>query len=153
MKWQTHRLIGVGVALICDAGIVAAAISYLGSTLPDVVEGKPPQEGAFFFGRGMKNWRKNHRGTSHWFGWYLGLAFAGFYYDPIFAWLGIGAMTHLAADAVTPMGVPLLPFSKKKMFSINLFPTGSFREAIFSMFLMVGIAYYFVLFPNSLTEL
>lgn len=146
-------MIGASTAIVFDAGIVAVALSYLGSTLPDVVEGKPPQEGAFFFNSGMNRWKKSHRGSSHWLGWYVALAFAGAAYSPILAWIGIGAITHLVADAMTPMGVPLYPFSKKRMLSVNLFPTGGFREVIFSVALMSGMAYYITHFPNSFTIL
>lgn len=153
MKWTTHRLIGAGTAIFIDGGLVAAALSYAGSTLPDVVEGKPPQEGAFFFNSGMRSWKKSHRGSSHWFGWYLVIAIAGFTYSPILAWIGIGALTHLAADALTPMGVPLYPFSKKKMLSINLFPTGGFREFIFGITFAGILLYYMLHARNTLTVL
>lgn len=150
MKWQSHRIIGVGTAAVFDGGLAAAVLSYFGSTLPDVVEGKPPQEGGFFFKHKMGAWRKSHRGSSHWVGWYVVLALLGHHYHPSLMWLGIGAMTHLAADALTPMGVPLLPFSKKKMFSLNLFSTGSFGELIFSVTLVAGLIFYISKYQTSL---
>jgi inner membrane protein len=39
----------------------------------------------------------------------------------------VGYLSHLAADACTPSGVPLL-WPKRKTYSLNLFPTGSLAE-------------------------
>ena len=158
MKWYSHRVIGVSSAMMtgsflsfADGGTIAAMVlAYLGSTLPDVVEGKPPKEGSFFFKRGMLNWRTSHRGVSHWFGWYITLAIAGWLYFPVLAWLGIGALSHLAADSLTPMGVPLYPFSKKKMMSFRLFATGSIYEMLFTCILMACAAYYATNYINGL---
>ena len=142
MKWHTHRLIGVSVAAFSGAGAVGALLSYIGSTLPDLVEGRPPSESGWFFRSKMRNWRKSHRGASHWFGWYVALALIAYHYHPVLAWIGIGAITHLAADALTPMGVPALPFSKKHMMSLSLFSTGSAGEYVFFLCLLTSLLYF-----------
>lgn len=150
MKWQSHRLIGISAAIFFDGGIIAAALSYVGSTLPDVVEGRSPGEGAWFYKKKMKAWRATHRGTSHWAIWYVLLAMVGSHYHPVLAWLGFGALTHLAADSLTPMGIPLYPFSKRTMLSLNLFSTGSVKEYLFSILLLAAIVYYSTTHINRL---
>jgi inner membrane protein len=151
MRWYSHRIIGVGTALLSGGGLAAMGLAYLGSTLPDVVEGKSPREGAFFFKYRMKKWRGTHRGSSHWFGWYILLALISFYFYPVLMWLGIGALTHLAADSCTPMGVPLYPFSKKKMMSLKLFTTGSLTEIIFTSALLIFLIFYFTHHNKNMT--
>lgn len=150
MKWQSHRIIGISAAVLIGGGVVGVILSYIGSTLPDIIEGKTPQEGAWFFKSRMRSWSKSHRGSSHWAGWYITLALAGYHIYPVFMWLGIGSLTHLLADALTPMGVPVYPFSKKKMVTLNLFATGSVTEVIFTSGMLISIIYYVVHHPDAL---
>lgn len=71
MKWFTHKAVAVAGALAAGAPPVALLAVMVGSVLPDMVDTA--------VSRGNKQlWRKIHRQTSHWFGWYLLLIGVGF---------------------------------------------------------------------------
>ncbi|WP_295165089.1 metal-dependent hydrolase, partial [Selenomonas sp. F0473] len=101
------------------------------AVLPDKIEGTPGSVG-------WRTWRSRHRGWSHWPLLYLALLGAlthsagYFFYDAAFFsvlnWLLIGALLHIAEDAVCGK-VPLLTPSEK--YGIRLFTVGSFREYLF----------------------
>lgn len=71
MKWITHKAVAVAGALAVQASPAALIAILVGSVLPDMVD-------TIASGGNRRIWSKIHRQTSHWFGWYLILIFAGF---------------------------------------------------------------------------
>lgn len=154
MKWFTHKAIAVAGALALDApgpGIIATLI---GSILPDVTDTT--------LSMGNKQrWRKIHRQTSHWFGWYLLLMLIGALSIPsqimkhslpiqtaqlaseCIVWVGFGGIMHVLLDALTPMGIPVWPLGGKQRMGFKLVTTGSIGEMIFLIFALGLIAYQF----------
>ena len=62
MKWVSHKII-TGATIYAFTGDVFATIaSMAGSVIPDALEGMPDN---------TPNWRKYHRGITHWFVPYL----------------------------------------------------------------------------------
>lgn len=49
----------------------------------------------------------------------------------VLAGVAYGAITHIILDMLTPSGVPLMPFSRKKKLSLPLCRTGSIGEYVF----------------------
>ena len=71
MKWFTHKAVAVAGALAAGAHPAALFAVMIGSVLPDMVDTA--------MARGDKKvWRRIHRQTSHWFGWYLVIIILGF---------------------------------------------------------------------------
>ena len=142
MKWINHRITATATVLILGGGIFPAAMAYLGSTLPDVLEGKPPAETGLFGAWRKRQWSKKHRGASHWFGWFVIASWLAWIYAPPLHWIFIGGLLHLAGDALTPGGIPLLPVKNGPRISAKLFYTGSLKEYLFvAMFLAAGFIY------------
>ena len=71
MKWFTHKAVAVAGALAAGAHAGALVAVLVGSVLPDMVDT------AIAHGD-KKVWRRIHRQTSHWFGWYVLLILLGF---------------------------------------------------------------------------
>lgn len=105
MKWFNHMLIAGSTTAIVAPPLVPVAI--LGSTAPDWMEWI-----AKFTGNPVA-----HRTTTHiMLYWVIGLL-AGLF---LFSWHGVlaafayGGLTHVVADSLTIMGVPLTPFSDRR---------------------------------------
>lgn len=75
MRWITHTGVAVGVAAVLGAPAVVVAGVAAGSVLPDVFD-------QLVAGRNQQLWRKIHRGTSHWWGWYALLIVGAFLLGP-----------------------------------------------------------------------
>ena len=131
MKWMSHIALTGTIAYAATGDPLLAAAACVGAILPDKIEGTPGSVG-------WRTWRSRHRGWSHWPLLYLALLGAlthsagYFFYDAAFfsvlTWLLIGALLHIAEDAVCGK-VPLLTPSEK--YGIRLFTVGSFREYLF----------------------
>ncbi len=143
MKWITHQSVPVGMALLLDWPHAALAGVAFGAILPDVIDmgisrmSPNPQ----------KTFKAIHRGFTHWFGWYalLLLFWVLLYMYPrsmgalhlplkqlyFLGGVAFGGMFHVLLDMCTPSGIPLLPFSQQKRFSLKLFSTGSPQEYLF----------------------
>ena len=139
MKWITHQTAAVAAALALHLPLEGVAAACVGAVLPDVLD----QRVAGLAG-GKKTRQKVfnaiHRGTTHWFGWWLALLLAALVASaPALppAWrgvppgLGLGGLSHVLLDMLTPAGVPLLPFSRKSRISLHLCATGSLGEYCF----------------------
>lgn len=120
----------------------AFAIAALGALLPDIDH---PHSWA---GRRFK-WISiplaaviGHRGLTHSLlaviAGLAGLAMLGM--GHLAAPLVIGYLSHLAADACTPSGVPLL-WPMKKRFSLSLVETGSWQEVVLVGGVVVAVGY------------
>ena len=131
MKWISHIALTGTIAYAVTADPLLTAAAGVGAVLPDKVEGTPQSVG-------WRTWRSRHRGWSHWPMLYLALI-GGLtqvphqvFYDAVFfsvlTWLFLGALLHIAEDAVCGK-VPLL-FPTQKA-GIRLFTVGSFREYLF----------------------
>lgn len=142
MKWVTHQTIAVGAAFMLGMPLMAIGAAWIGGIVPDVLD----QKRAALSRNPQKAFNLIHRGTTHWFGWWLALWALGLalapspWFEaqpimniaPILAYLltglGFGAFSHIALDACTTAGVPLTPFSRKHKFSLKLCRTGSAAE-------------------------
>ena len=139
MKWISHIALTGTIAYAVTADPLLTAAAAVGAVLPDKIEGAPGSVG-------WCTWRSRHRGWSHWPMLYLaligGLAHARtyFFYDTAFfavlTWLLIGALLHIAEDAVCGK-VPFLYPTQK--IGIRLFTVGSFREYLFVLVCIVVI--------------
>lgn len=139
MKWVSHITLTATIAYAVSADPMCTAAAAVGAVLPDKIEGAPGSVG-------WSTWRSRHRGWSHWPMLYLaligGLAHAHtyFFYDTAFfavlTWLLIGALLHVAEDAVCGK-VPFLYPTQKV--GIRLFTVGSFREYLFVLICIVVI--------------
>ena len=49
---------------------------------------------------------------------------------PYFKWFMVGVFMHLAEDSLTMTGIPLTPFFREKRLAFRLFATGSWKEAV-----------------------
>jgi len=131
MKWVSHTSLTATIAYAITADPLLTAAATLGAVLPDKAEGTPQSVG-------WRSWRSRHRGWSHWPMLYLALigglmeARTAFFYDAVFfsilTWIFIGALCHIAEDAVCGK-VPLLYPTQK--IGIRLFTVGSLREYLF----------------------
>lgn len=70
-----------------------------------------------------------HRGITHSLAFMLLFLFAGYYSYPFFYGLAIGIGVHIAGDALTPSGVPLLWPHKKRFKAIGI-RTGTLTDRI-----------------------
>ena len=139
MKWVSHITLTATIAYAVSADPMCTAAAAVGAVLPDKIEGAPGSVG-------WSTWRSRHRGWSHWPMLYLaligGIAHARtyFFYDTAFfavlTWLLIGALLHIAEDAVRGK-VPFLYPTQKV--GIRLFTVGSFREYLFVLVCIVVI--------------
>lgn len=136
MKWITHQTgaVFLGLALgLSPAGVASASV---GALVPDIVDQKVSNLGSTRAQR-QRIFNKIHRGTSHWFGWWLAMLAGAFCFPLQFipsdalAGVAFGGLSHVALDMLTPYGVPVLPFSRKTRVSLNMCKTGSAAEYIF----------------------
>lgn len=105
MKWFNHMVIAGTTTAVIAPALVPVAI--LGSTAPDWLE---------WVSRSLGNPIK-HRTTTHIaLYWVLGMAFGFAVWDfhGIIAAFAYGGLTHVIADSLTIMGVPLTPFSDRR---------------------------------------
>lgn len=139
MKWVTHQL---GA---CAAGFSPLAIgaAFVGAVIPDVIDQKICRLG-MTAKRRQKIFNRVHSGSSHWFGWWLALFLPPFAFFPALPGLELvsgfafGAMSHVALDALTTRGVPLLPIGSKTRVSLKICSTGSLGEILFALAMTLG---------------
>ncbi len=121
------------------------SISYWGNWLPRYITPAPL--------RWLLNWLGNtvskiiraifgHRNAIHWPIWGLFMAVSGHYFGLAWLmWLGIGYMLHIAGDALTKSGVPLLgPFYWGDI-SFTPMVTGQFVESAFGVCLWAFVGW------------
>jgi len=132
MRWMTHQVAGVGAVLMLDGPLLSLGGVIIGSTLPDVLD----KTIASFSTNPQAAFNKIHRGTTHWFGWWVLAYFLALSnvtpmpIRPFVFGLALGGLVHVIFDAITPMGVPLLPWSRKGRISLNLVSTGGVMEYV-----------------------
>lgn len=151
LKWITHQAGAALAAMVQGLEPVAVMASLLGAILPDLIDQKFAALG--YRGKRQRIFNAIHRGSSHWFGWWLfaftqTLAFMpnnGLAQFIVNAAMGIsfGALTHVGMDMLTPRGTPLLPFYVRLRLSAPICSTGTWQEIIFLVSLVLcGILYF-----------
>ena len=139
MTWVSHIAVTGTIAYAVTTDPLLTAAAAVGAVLPDKIEGSPGSVG-------WSTWRSRHRGWSHWPVLYLALigglaqTRAYFFYDAAFfsvlTWLFIGALLHIAEDAVCGKVPGIFPMQK---IGIRLFTVGSFREYLFAGFCIIVV--------------
>lgn len=140
MKWVSHITLTATASYAVTADPMLTAAAAVGAVLPDKIEGSPQSVG-------WSTWRSRHRGWSHWPMLYIALigglmqAQQYFFYDAAFfavlTWIFVGALCHIAEDAVCGK-VPLLYPTQKA--GVRLFTVGSLREYLFVL-VCIGMIY------------
>ena len=107
MKWVSHVAIAGALAVPFDPMAVPAAV--LGSTAPDWLEWVLAALGH----------KVKHRTVTHYVsGWVLLALFGAFVWDfwhHTILWFAVGGLSHVLADAFTIQGVPLGPWSDRRI--------------------------------------
>lgn len=136
MKWVTHQVGAVGLALALHLPPAGVAAACLGAVVPDMLDQRVSRLMPTARER-QRLFNRIHRGTTHWFGWWLFL-FLGVLVLPIAPYLkamvsglALGGLSHIVLDMLTPQGVPWHPFSRKGKVSFKLCTTGSLGEYCF----------------------
>lgn len=133
MKWMTHQTAAVGMALVLHLPFEGVLASCLGAVLPDMLD----QRASRLSRNPQRAFNRLHRGTTHWFGWWLALFLGASllpvppHWKAVALGLGFGGLSHVLLDMLTPSGVPLHPFSRQNKFSLKLCSTGSAGEYVF----------------------
>ncbi len=129
MKWITHQAGALALALLFRAEPAVCAGMLGGAVLPDLVEQT--------ITRGNKKlFLRIHRESLHWFGWYAGLLVAALAAPlaprerALAVGVMLGALSHVAMDALNPSGVPLSPLGGSPRLRFPLVSTGSLREYV-----------------------
>ena len=159
MKWINHHIVtGSLIFAITGGNFLCTAISMAGSVLPDMLEGKHPEDPD-----NTINWARFHRRLSHWFVPYgiaflvcgLGSLFSGSsstiaidnivtlilqgkVVGPVFtmfSFLAVGCLFHIVEDALCG-SIPSI--NPRRRIGMSLFRVGSFREYVFSI-IMAGL--------------
>lgn len=96
MKWGNHAIVTASAAYALTGSAPLTLCCFLGSVLPDAVEGRPPslQKNPDAYNK----WRANHRKLSHWYPLYL-IPFLGLIF---YVWLkGVNLKDIFFMDSYT----------------------------------------------------
>lgn len=93
MKWVSHKMATGAFLYTVTGNLLISALGVLGSTFPDFIEGRPPQQGTPAY----NSWRKKHRGLSHWLIPYLTITILGLKY------LNSFHITTISANKIIPL--------------------------------------------------
>ncbi|MDR0238753.1 MAG: metal-dependent hydrolase [Deltaproteobacteria bacterium] len=127
MKWITHQAGALAAALWFKAEPLVSACMVLGAVLPDIIEQGISRRNARLF-------LAIHRGFFHWFGLYAAGLLAAIclplasHEKMAAVGLMLGALSHIALDALNPSGVPALPLHDRPRLKLPLVSTGSLGE-------------------------
>lgn len=127
MKWVSH--IAIAAAIAAPISPSAVPVAALGATAPDWLEWVLK-----FAGHRVK-----HRTVTHYLAaWLLLAAFGAFFWDfrGWITWFAIGGASHWFCDALTIQGVPIGPWSDRR---VHLFG-GRIRTGSPAEFVIVAIA-------------
>lgn len=145
MKWVTHQTGAILGAIALNAPPAALVMAIPGAILPDMLDLKMAGLGRGKAGK-QKVFNKVHRGSSHWFGWWLGLLLLvlSIPLPPLLqdalAGLALGGFCHVLMDMLTPRGIPVFPFSRLQNVSTPICSTGTRGEYIFlACLILAGI--------------
>ena len=127
MKWITHQTAGVGAALALHLPLEGVVAACLGAILPDKLD----QAIAKRSRNPQRTFNQIHRGTTHWFGWWVAILLVACshlvppHWQPALLGIGLGGISHVVLDMLTPSGIPLHPFSRKNKLSFKVCSTGN----------------------------
>ena len=143
MRWPTHQVFGLGVGLLARLSPFGLVLVLVGAILPDLLDQCWAALRAGSRASQQKLFARMHRGISHWFGlWLMPLFFVRelpVWSVEAFQALCLGALTLLLLDALTPMGIPLLPLLSKPRLACPLCRTGSWTEGVIFLLLCFGL--------------
>lgn len=142
MRWPTHQAAALGLALLWHLPVHGLVAAVAGGIVPDMLD---QRLAALMPGKRLRQkvFNRIHRGTTHWFGWWLGLLWLALgapaslvdmagqlapVLRPVVLGFALGALSHVALDMCTPRGVPLLPVTRRLKLAVPLCSTGSWRE-------------------------
>ena len=126
MKWITHQTAGVGAALALHLPLEGVVAACLGAILPDKLD----QAIAKRSRNPQRTFNQIHRGTTHWFGWWVAILLVACshlvppHWQPALLGIGLGGISHVVLDMLTPSGIPLHPFSRKNKLSFKVCLSG-----------------------------
>lgn len=135
MKWITHQTGAVLGAMALSLPLPGVVCASIGAVLPDVIDQRLSKLAPTKSSR-QKTFNRIHRGSSHWFGWWLALFLAALALPlhPLardaLAGFVLGALSHVGMDMLTPRGAPILPFGRFKL-ALPLCSTGGIGEYAF----------------------
>ncbi|MBO4301571.1 MAG: metal-dependent hydrolase [Desulfovibrio sp.] len=149
MKWITHQTAAVTLGVALHMPLAGLAALCGGAILPDVLDQRMARLAVTRGGR-QRLFNAVHRGTTHWFGWWLTLcavAFSGAGVNgsvkDVCLGLGLGGLSHVLLDMLTPSGVPLGPLRRRPALSLKICATGSLGELCL-LVAMVAAAWLFL---------
>lgn len=149
MKWITHQTGALLGAIALQLPMASVLMVIPGAILPDLADLKMARLGDGGRHR-QKVFSKIHRGTTHWFGWWLGLLFLALAFPlpslirDLVAGLALGAFSHVLLDLLNPKGIPLLPFGRKLRVATPVCSTGTYGEWLFlALLVSAGIIFIF----------
>ena len=132
MTGISHHLAAVELAFVLHLPPLGLGAAFFGAILPDLCDQWLSSLLSCTRRGRARRFAALHRGTSHWFGLWLGLLLLGdgldVFCNELLTGLGIGALSHLLLDALTPRGIPLLPFVGRIRLALPLCRTGSLGE-------------------------
>ena len=108
MKWITHQTAGVGAALALHLPLEGVVAACLGAILPDKLD----QAIAKRSRNPQRTFNQIHRGTTHWFGWWVAILLVACshlvppHWQPALLGIGLGGISHVVLDMLTPSGIP-----------------------------------------------
>ena len=130
MKWITHQTAGVGAALALHLPLEGVVAACLGAILPDKLD----QAIAKRSRNPQRTFNQIHRGTTHWFGWWVAILLLACshlvppHWQPALLGIGLGGISHVVLDMLTPSGIPLHPFSRKNKLSFKVCSTDVYKR-------------------------
>lgn len=152
MKWITHQTGAVVCGLALSLPLAGLAGAAMGAILPDLID--QTRSAAAPAKKRQQTFNRLHRGSSHWFGWWLALflLLLALPLPPLArdagAGLFLGGLVHVGMDLLTPRGVPVLPFWRKARLALPVCSTGSLREYLF-LALIVGGGLFWISWPGA----
>ena len=97
MKWITHQTAGVGAALALHLPLEGVVAACLGAILPDKLD----QAIAKRSRNPQRTFNQIHRGTTHWFGWWVAILLVACshlvppHWQPALLGIGLGGISHV----------------------------------------------------------
>lgn len=148
MKWVNHKIVTTSIVYGVTGNFFYSFYAFLGATLPDRLEGKPPKENT----KKYWQWRKNHRGITHWpLPYLIIIAVMLFLHkenilngilweiSKVLIFFLVGSLLHILEDFLCGK-VPLI--HKNKKIGLKLFKVGSVIEYFLSFLIVLAVLYY-----------
>ena len=118
MRRRSHLITGIVVSYLLNLDIPSTVGVAFGSILPDLDVKLERLRDKWIVGKLIPEWA-GHRGITHWIGTPLLIFLISWLLRPSHPFiakalssLGIGWLSHVLTDALTPSGIPLAPLSR-----------------------------------------